>query len=105
MTYEYFTTKINILHNLRKYELKIKACGENAMSTNLKLQTHTHTLFFPTIVEVSLLVHHECLDFRAVISAEGKGPGVLRPELVFPGASEINCVHQGQTGHAAEVIG
>lgn len=26
MTYEYFTTKINILNNLRKYELKIKAC-------------------------------------------------------------------------------
>lgn len=58
-----------------------------------------------TIVEVSLLVHHERLDFRAVIFAEGEGSGVLWPKLVFPGASEVDGVHQGQAGHAAEVLG
>lgn len=57
-----------------------------------------------TVVEVPLLIHHEGLDFRAVISAEGKRSGVLRPELVLPGTSEIDGVHQGQPGHAVEVV-
>ena len=58
-----------------------------------------------TIVEVSLLVHHECLDFRAVILAEGEGSGVFWPELVFPGASKVDGVHKGQPCDAAEVLG
>lgn len=57
-----------------------------------------------TVVEVPLLIHHEGLDFRAVISAEGKRSGVLRPELVLPRTSEIDGVHQGQSGHAVEVV-
>lgn len=77
----------------------------------LKPQVYTHTETYtqrhliPTIVEVSLLVHHECLDLRAVVFAEGEGPGVLWPELVFPGAPEVDSIHQGQPGHAAEVLG
>lgn len=58
-----------------------------------------------TVVEVSLLVHHERLDLGAVVPAEGEGPGVLGPELVLPGASEVDGVHQGQAGDAAEVAG
>lgn len=58
-----------------------------------------------TIVEVSLLVHHECLDFGAVVFAEGEGSGVLWPKLVFPGAPEVDGVHKGQSGHAAEILG
>lgn len=59
----------------------------------------------PTIVKISLLVHHQGLDLRAIISAEGKGSGVLWPELIFPGSSEIDGVHQSETGDAAEILG
>jgi len=59
---------------------------------------------YGTVVEVSLLVHHVGLDLGAVVPAEGEGPGVLRSELVLPGAPEVHGVHQGQPGHAAEVL-
>lgn len=70
-----------------------------------QIDTHTHAKLILTIVEVSLLVHHERLDFRAVVFAEGEGSGVLWPELVFPGASEVDGVDEGQPGDAAEVLG
>lgn len=57
-----------------------------------------------TIVEISLLVHHECLDFRAIVFAEGEGSGVFWSELIFPGASEVDGVNQGESSNAVEVL-
>lgn len=61
-------------------------------------------MHFPTVVEVTLLVHHKRLDFRTIVPAEGESPGVLWPELVFPGASEVDGIDQSQAGHTAEVL-
>lgn len=57
-----------------------------------------------TVVEVSLLVHHEGLHLAAVVLTEGEGARVLRPELVLPVASEVDGIDQRQSSHAAEVV-
>lgn len=97
--YEYFRRWINILNNLREEkELNFKEDGEEERS-------HKQKQRLLTVVEVSLLVHHERLDLGAVVSAEGEGSGVLGTELVLPGAPEVDGVDEGKAGDAAEVAG
>lgn len=84
--YEYFRSRIKILNNLGEIGAEIQAAERER-------EKKKQPWLVCTVIEVALLVHHERLDFRAVVPAEGEGPGVLRSELVLPGASEVDGVH------------